>query len=305
MIWNVLASSILYESAFRLAVLFVLAATGEWMAERAGTLNISLEGMIIAGAFGAAVGSSTFDSVWAGLGYAAVAGLVLAAVQANMSHRLTANQFVVGLTLNVLVVGLTAFLDAEIKPVVQRAGVVEIPLLSKIPLVGTAFFGQSWPAYMVYLAVPLAWFLVYRTRWGLELRSCGENPQSADVSGVHVNKRRRQAIYLCGIYAGLGGGFLTLAQVGTFEPQGVAGRGFIAIAAVIFGGWTLKGTIAGCFVFGTAQALGSVLQALGYRANPQLLTSLPYVLALATMLLFAHRTRPPAALARPFVRGLT
>ncbi len=230
---------------------------------------------------------------------------MLAAVQANMSHRLTANQFVVGLTLNVLVVGLTAFLDAELKPVVQRAGVVEIPLLSKIPLVGTAFFGQSWPAYMVYFAVPLAWFLVFRTRWGLELRACGENPQSADVSGVHVNKRRRQAIYLCGIYAGLGGGFLTLAQVGTFEPEGVAGRGFIAIAAVIFGGWTLKGTIAGCFVFGTAQALGSVLQALGYRANPQLLTSLPYVLALATMLLFAHRTRPPAALARPFVRGLT
>ena len=176
---------------------------------------------------------------WAG-------GLLLATVHANMSHRLTANRFlVVGLTLNVLIVGLTAFLDAEYEPVVQRAGVVEIPLLSDIPLVGQAFFGQTWPAYMVYVVVPLAWFLLYRTRWGLEARACGENPQSADVSGIHVNQRRRQSIYVCGIFAGLGGGFLTLGQVGSFQPEGVAGRGFIAIAAVIFGGWTLKGTIAG------------------------------------------------------------
>ena len=125
MIVDVFSSSILYESAFRLAVLFALAATGEWMAERAGTLNISLEGMIVAGAFGGAVGSYTGGSVWVGLLYAALAGLLLAAVQANMSHRLSANQFVVGLTLNVLVVGLTAFLDAEFHPVAQRAGVVE------------------------------------------------------------------------------------------------------------------------------------------------------------------------------------
>jgi len=261
--------------------------------------------MIIAGAFGGAVGASTTGTIWLGLVYAAAAGLILAAVQANMSHRLTANQFVVGLTLNVLIVGLTAFLDAELQPVAERAGVVEIPVLSDIPLVGQAFFGQAWPAYMVYVAVPLAWFLMFRTRWGLELRACGENPQSADVSGIHVNHRRRQAIYVCGIFAGLGGGFLTLGQVGTFEPEGVAGRGFIAIAAVIFGGWTLKGTVAGCIVFGTAQAMGSVLQALGYTANAQLLTALPYLLALATMLFFAHRTRQPAALAQPFVRGLT
>jgi general nucleoside transport system permease protein len=304
-IWDVLSSSILYESAFRLGVLFALAATGEWMAERAGTLNISLEAMIIAGAFGGAMGSHTFGNVWMGLLYACAAGLVVAAVQANMSHRLTANQFVVGLTLNVLLVGLTAFLDARYHPVAQRAGVVEIPVLSAIPLIGDAFFAQAWPAYAVYILVPLAWFLVYRTRWGLELRACGENPQSADVSGIHVNRRRRESIYVCGVCGGLAGGFLTLGQVGSFEPEGVAGRGFIAIAAVIFGGWTLKGTIAGCAVFGIAQALGSVLQALGYRANPQLLTALPYILALATMLLFAHRTRQPAALAQPFVRGLT
>ncbi len=305
MIWNVVSSSIFYASAFRLTVLFALAATGEWVAERAGTLNISLEGMITAGAFGAALGSSTAHNVWVGLLYASAAGLLVAAVQANMSHRLTANQFIVGLTLNVLVVGLTAFLDAELQPVTQRAGVVEIPLLSRLPLVGEAFFAQAWPAYAVYLAIPLAWWLVYRTRWGLEVRACGENPQSSDVSGIHVNRRRRQSIYFCGILGGYAGGFLAIGQVGSFSAEGVAGRGFIAIAAVIFGGWTLKGTIAGAAVFGSAQALGSVLQALGYRMNAQLLTALPYVLALLTMLLFAHRTRQPRALGQSFVRGLT
>lgn len=305
MIWEVVSSSILYESAFRLAVLFALAAMGEWIAERSGTLNISVEGMILAGAFGGAVGSYTANSVWVGLAYAAIAGVLVALVQANMSHRLAANQFVVGLTLNVLVLGLTAFLDAELKPAVQRAGIVEIPLLSGIPLVGRAFFAQSWPAYLVYLAVPIAGYVVYRTRWGLEVRACGENPSAADASGIQVNRRRRQAVVVCGIYAGLAGGFLTLGQVGSFEPDGVAGRGFIALAAVIFGGWTLKGTLAGAAVFGLAQALSSVVQALGYEINAQLLTALPYVLALVTMLFFATRTRQPAALARPFVRGLT
>jgi general nucleoside transport system permease protein len=304
-IWDVLTSATMYESAFRLAALLAFAAIGECIAERAGTLNISVEGMILAGAFGGAIGSYTAHSPWVGLLYGCLGGLLVALVQANMSHRLTANQFVVGLTLNVLVLGLTAFLNAEIQPVVQRARVVEIPLLSDIPLVGKAMFGQSWPAYLIYPLVPLAWWLLYRTRWGLEVRAVGENPQSADVSGIHVNRRRRQAIAFAGLTAGLGGAFLTVAQVGRFEADGVAGRGFIAIAAVIFGGWTLKGTIAGAVVFGFADAMRLALPALGYELNAQLLSSTPYVLALVTILFFAYRTRQPAALARPFVRGLT
>ncbi len=302
---DVLSSSTMYESAFRLAVFLAFAAVGELVAERAGTLNISLEGMILAGAFSGTMGAHLTGSIAAGMVAAGLGGLLVALVQGNMSHRLTANQFVVGLALNVLLVGLTAFLDKELRPQIQRASVIEVPLLSDIPLVGSAFFGQSWPAYLIYPLIPFTWFLLYRTRWGLEVRACGENPQSADVSGIHVNRRRRQAVAYAGLCAGLAGAFLVLAQVGKFEADGVAGRGFIAIAAVIFGGWTLKGTIAGAAVFGVADAMRLALPALGYTLNPQLLASIPYLMALITMTTFAHRTRQPAALAQPFVRGLT
>jgi general nucleoside transport system permease protein len=304
-LWDVLTSGTMYESAFRLGVLLAFAAVGEFVAERAGTLNISVEGMILAGAFSGTMGAHITGSTAFGLVAGCLGGLLIALVQGNMSHRLTANQFVVGLALNVLLVGLTAFLNAELKPEVTRSTAVELPLLSDIPLVGMAFFGQSWPAYLIYPLIPFTWWLLYRTRWGLEVRACGENPQSADVSGIHVNARRRQAVAYAGLTSGLGGAFLVLAQVGTFQADGVAGRGFIAIAAVIFGGWTLKGTLAGAAVFGIADAMRLALPALGYALNPQLLASTPYVMALVTMLFFAHRTRQPTALAQPFVRGLT
>ncbi|MDY7102238.1 MAG: ABC transporter permease [Actinomycetota bacterium] len=301
---DVFSSSTVYESAFRLGVLLAFAAVGEWIAERSGTLNISVEAMLLAGTFAAIMGYQLGDSATVGVVSGAAAGFSVAWVHANLSHRLTANQFVVGLTLNVLVIGLTAFLDAELGPGPGRASVVEIPVLSDIPGVGRALFAQAWPAYLIYAVVPLAWYAMFRTRWGLEVRSMGENPQAADVTGLDVNKRRREALYVCGILCGLGGAYFVLGQVGSFQTNMTNGRGFLAIAAVIFGGWTLRGTLAGCLVFGTADAMRLALPNLGYEVNGSLLAVLPYVLALLTMLLFAHRTREPAALAQPFVRGL-
>jgi simple sugar transport system permease protein len=146
--------------------------------------------------------------------------------------------------------------------------------------------------------------MVYRTRFGLEVRASGENPQSADVSGIDVNKRRRQAIYWAGVTSGLGGAFLILVQVGQFEDSIVGGRGFIAIAAVIFGGWTIRGTIAGCILFAGALSFRLSIQGLGYQLNSELLQSLPFLVTIGGMAFFAHRVRPPAALAQPFVRGL-
>lgn len=300
----VFTASILYESAFRLAVVLAFVAVGEWVAERSGTLNISVEGMLLAGAFFGAWGYQLGDNAAVGLVCGALAGIAVSWLQANLSHRLTANQFVVGLTLNILLLGLTAFLDSEIKPGAARAGVVEVPLLSEIPLVGTALFAQAWPGYLIYPLVPAAWWLVYRTRWGLELRAVGENPQSADVSGIDVNRRRREGIYVAGLTSGIGGAFLVLGQVGQFQPNMSAGRGFIALAAVIFGGWTLRGAVAGCGLFGLVEAFGLRVPSAGYDVNPQLLDSLPYIVALLTMVVFAHRVRPPVALARPFIRGL-
>jgi simple sugar transport system permease protein len=303
-LWSAFGSEAFYISAFQLTVVFLFAASGEWVAERAGTLNISLEAMLLAGAFGAALGVYWFEQPAFGLLVGCAAGLTVAFLQGNLSHRLTANQFVVGLALNVLVLGLTAYLDTTLDLPRARAGVVEIPLLSDIPLVGEALFGRPWPAYVIYALIPLLWWLMFRTRWGLEARSVGDNPQSADVSGIDVNRRRRQAILVAGLTAGFGGAFLVLGQVNQFQPNIVNGRGFIAIAAVIFGGWTLRGTVLGCAVFGVVEALTIAIPVQGYEVDSFYLEAAPYVVAISVMLLFATKVRAPRALAQPFERGL-
>ncbi len=301
---DIFTSDSTYINGALFAAFLAFAASGELVAERAGTLNISVEGMLLGGAFTSAIGYDLTGSTIAA-GFAGVlGGVAVAAVQAEMSHRLSADQFVVGLTLNILVFGLAGFLDNELEPVTKLAGRWQIPVLGDIPLIGQALFGQRWPFYVLYLLVPVTGWLLYRTRWGLELRSVGENPQSADVSGIDVNKRRRQSIYVAGITSGLGGWFLIFGQVGLFEDSVVGGRGFIAIAAVIFGGWTLRGTVAGCVVFAGALSFRLSVQGLGYEVNSELLQSLPFLVTLLGMAIFAHRVRPPAALARPFVRGL-
>ena len=301
---EIVSSPTMYGSAVRLGAFLAFAALGELVAEKAGTINISVEASLLAGAFGGAVAFSVGGSVWVGLVLGVVAGLAVSMLQANMSHRLTADQFVVGITVNILVLGLVGFLTASIDPVAGRAGVLEVPLLSDVPLIGPALFGQTWPTYLLYPIIPLTWWMLYRTRWGLEVRSVGENPQAADVSGIDVNKRRRQAIYYGGMLAGLGGAFLVLGQVGSFDTGSVGGRGFIAIAAVYFGGWRLSGTILGALLFGLADAFRLAVPVLGYQINAQLLAALPYVLTLGVMYFITKRFRQPAALAQPFVRGL-
>ena len=309
---DVLSNEVSYDAAMRFAVLLVFAGIGETIAERAGTLNISVEGMILGGAFSGAMGMDIAMSqglgvsgaVAVGLLFAVAAGVAVASAQANMSHRLTANQFVVGLAINILVLGMAAFLNSNLQPVTRAAPSVKIPLLADIPLLGGALFDQTWPLYLVYPLVPMAWWLLYRTRWGLEVRSVGENPQAADVSGIDVNRRRREAIYVAGMTSGLGGGYLVLGQVGSFEGSIVGGQGFIAIAAVIFGGWTLRGVVAGCLLFGTVNSFRLTLGPLGHDVNSELLSSAPFLVTIVTVAIFAHRSQAPKALARPFIRGL-
>ena len=304
-IGDVLTNEVTYSGAMRFAALLAFAAIGETIAERAGTLNISLEGMVLGGAFAGAVGMHLTGSITVGLIFATVVGSLVASVQANMSHRLSANQFVVGLAINTLVLGIASFLNTSIQPVSKAAHRFAIPVVSEIPLVGEAFFYQPWPLYLVYPLIPTAWWLLYRTRWGLEVRAVGENPQAADVSGIDVNKRRRQSIYFAGLTAGLGGGYLVLGQIGRFEDAVVGGQGFIAIAAVIFGGWTMRGVIGGCLLFGTVNSFRLTLPTVGHELNSELLSAAPFIVTIITVSFIAHRTSEPRALARPFVRGLT
>ncbi len=303
---DVLTSEAMYNSAVRFAIVLAFAATGEWVAEKAGTLNISIEAMMIGGAYTSAAVFTVTDAVPISLAVGVIAGVVVALIQAHLSHHLTIDQFVVGLTLNLFVLGLALFLDSRWKAETSVVKPTKIPLLSEIPFVGGAFFGQPWPMYLIVPVVPMAWWLVFRTRWGLEVRAVGDSPQAADVSGIHVNRRRRESIMVAGACAGLGGGVLVLGQISIsgYEAGHVGLKGIIAIAAVIFGGWTLRGTIIGCALFGYFFAVQLTLPVLGHRINPQLAASLPYVVALTVTAIFATRSRQPRALAQPFVRGL-
>lgn len=301
--------STILASAVRLTGPLAFAGSGEYVAERSGTLNISIEAMMLAGAFFGILGTDLFGSVVGGLALGTLAGLLVAIVHANFSHRLNANTFVVGITLNVLVLGLTSYLLETIDMQPKQAGKVKIPVLADLPVVGDALFENRWPIYLLIPVVALSWWLMSRTRWGLESRAAGEEPQAADVTGIDVNKRRRQGLYYCGIMSGLGGAYLSVAEVGLFNQNMTAGRGFIVNAAVIFGGWRLWGTIAGAFLFGAADAMRLALPAawpnIANRIPVQVLIVAPYLLALLAMLFFASRNRKPAALARPFERGIT
>jgi ABC-type uncharacterized transport system permease subunit len=302
---EIATNSTAYRNAAIAAVILLLAASGELVAERAGSINISLEGMMLGGAFAAAIGQDLTGSVWVGLLFSVLAGVMVSWIQANMSHRLPADQFVVGLVLNVLILGVVGFLAGEIEPQNNIVSRLEIPGLAQIPVIGPALFDQPWPMYLAYPVVPLVWYLLYRTRWGLEVRAVGEDPNAADVSGLHVNKLRRQTIYLAGLTAGLAGSMLLFIRAGSFEDSLVGGRGYIAIAAVIFGGWTLKGTVGGCVLFGIVGSFVLTIPGLGYESiDPAFLAMAPNVVTIVGMAIFATRVRQPSALARPFLRGL-
>jgi simple sugar transport system permease protein len=299
------STTTILASGVRLTVPLAFAACGEYVAERAGTMNISVEAMMLGAAFTSVATASATGSATVGLAAGVVTGLVLGFVHGSLSHRVQINAFVVGLVLNALVLGLTSYLITTNEFVSHQVGMLSIPLLQDIPLIGKPLFSVRWPAFLLLLLVPLTWWLVERSRWGLELRAVGENPQAADVTGIKVNMRRRQALLWCGALAGLGGAYLAVGEVGSFNQNMTAGRGYIVIAAVIFGAWRLGRTLLGCLVFGLSDAMRLALPALGVTLNAQLLVAAPYLLALLAMLLFTTQHREPAALGRPFERGST
>ncbi|MEU5397939.1 ABC transporter permease [Streptomyces sp. NPDC005963] len=299
------STTTILSSGVRLTVPLAFAACGEYLAQRAGAMNISVEAMMLGSAFTAIATASATGSATLGLAAGVVTGLVIGFVHGNLSHRAQINTFVVGLVLNALVLGLTSYLITTQQFASHQVDVLAIPLLQDIPIIGEAFFSGRWPVYLLILLVPLTWWLVERSRWGLELRAVGQNPQAADVTGIKVNVRRRQGLLWAGALSGLGGAYLAVGEVGSFNQNMTAGRGYIVIAAVIFGAWRLGRTLIGCLVFGLSDAMRLALPALGITLNSQLLVAAPYLLALLAMLLFATQHREPAALGRPFERGST
>jgi len=294
------SAAILVGSGVTLAVLLLFAALGELIAEQAGTLNISVEAMMLAGAYAAGAAAHAAGSPAAGVPAGIAAGAAVAFVQANLSHRARLDQFVVGLVLVILVQGVTSFLIGTTNlAAVPSAENIRIPGLASVPVVGGALFNQPWPFYAIYLLLPAVGWGLYRTRWGLELRASGENPRAARVSGVNVGRRRRGAIYLCGLLSGYAGAFLTIGIVGAVSEGMTAGSGYIAIAAVLLGGWSVRGTVIACAVFGAVQGAAVALPSLGVTVNSQLLTAAPYLVVLALTPLIARRRSQPAALGLP------
>jgi general nucleoside transport system permease protein len=288
----------------RTAVPLGLAALGELLVERAGLINIGLEGAILAGAFGALVGASSAGGVFAGFAVAVLAGLVVAVLFALFVIWLRADQIIAGTALTLLSVGVTGTLyralygSAGAALAIPTSEALTIPALASIPVVGPALFSQPPVTYVLYMVAPVfAWWLA-RTHAGLALRAIGERPEAAEAAGVAVDRIRVLAILAGGVLGGLAGGTLVLAQAGTFAEGMSAGRGFIAIAIVVLGRWSAYGVVAGAFLFGAASALQYAFQAMGWDVPYQVFLGVPYLLTLAALAGAVGRTRAPAALGR-------
>jgi general nucleoside transport system permease protein len=296
-------ASAFLEATVRTATPLALAALGEVVVERAGVLNISLEGVILGGAFGALVGAGN-GGVIGGYAAAVGSGVLLALVFALFAVAFRADQIITGTAVTLLAVGLTGTLYRALYGVtgaalsIPTSGPKAIPWLSSLPVVGSGFFYQPIVTYLAYGFVPLIWWWMYRTHAGLALRSIGEAPSAAFAAGIRVARARWLAIAFGGAMGGLAGGTLVLAQAGTFAEGMSAGRGFIAIAIVVVGRWNPIGVALAALLFGAASALQFLLQALGLALPYQLFLGLPYVLTLAALAGVAGRVRAPAALAK-------
>lgn len=291
------------EATVRTATPLALAALGETISERAGVINVGLEGVIIAGCFGAVVGARS-GSVTAGLLAGVAAGVLAALVFALFVVWLRTDQIITGTALTLGALGLTGTLYRAVFGTTGAALTiptmrpVAIPVLSHIPVVGPALFRQPAVTYLLYGAIIAVWWFLYRTHAGLAVRAVGEHPEAAEAAGVRPARVQAGAVLAAGALGGMAGASLVLAQVGTFAEGMSAGRGFIAIAIVALGRWRPVGVALAALLFGAATALQYLFQSTGSQLPYQLFLALPYALTLVVLAAGTARVRAPAALGR-------
>ena len=295
--------------ALALSTPLIFGALGGVISERVGVVNVAIEGQLLAGAFVSAVVASATGSAVVGLASAMVAGVLVSMVLAVFSIRYIVDQVIVGVVLNVLVTGLTSFLYSQVltKSEALNEGVrfpqLPIPGLSQIPIIGPVFFRQTIIVYLMYVAIAVVFYGLFRTRWGLRLRAVGEHPQAADTVGIKVNATRFWNVSLAGAIAGLGGAYFTLGSLGNFQKEMTAGAGFIALAAVIFGRWDpIKATLA-ALLFGFASNLQNVLGAIGSPVPSEFMLMLPYVVTIFAVAGLVGQSRGPAASGKAYVKS--
>ncbi len=301
-------SDALLHSTLIAATPLLFAALGETLVERSGVINIGLEGILLVGAFAGMVACYFSGSPLVGLAAGAGSGVLLALLFALFAIGRNADQIVVGVSLNLFAVGLTGVLYRGIFGVTGQAlqvttfTPISIPLLVQLPLLGPALFQHTILVYLAIVLVPFFTFFLFRMRAGLQLQAVGEYPLAAETLGVPVRTVRVLALAVEGFLGGIAGSYLSLAYANTFIEGMSAGRGFIALAIVIFGRWHPRGVLWGALFFGAATALQFHLQALGSAIPYQFVLMLPYVLTLLALIFLGTQKAAPTALGQPYHR---
>jgi general nucleoside transport system permease protein len=292
------------------ALPLIFGSMGGVLSERTGVVNVAIEGQLLTGAFtGAFLGSLT-GSIWVGLIAASLGGILISLLLSLFALRYVADQVVIGIVLNTFAVGITAFLYEQVlrqntsrynSP--PRLPEWDIPLLSKIPIIGPALFQGTILTYLAVVLVAVVTIALYRTRWGLRTRAVGEHPRAADTLGVRVLGLRYTNVLLSGAVAGLGGAFFSMMSATSFTKNMTNGAGFIALAAMIFGRWQPIGALLASLFFGFASAVATTLGSIGTPIPSEFLTMLPYIATIFAVAGLVGRVRAPAADGRPYEKG--
>ena len=300
----------LLQGALLLSVPLIYGSMAGVLSERSGVVNIAIEGQLLAGAFVSGVVASLTHSTFLGLVVAPLAGCAISTLLAIFAINFAIDQIILGFVLNVLVYGITDFLYKKLLIPYQSTwnsgptlSAIKIPILWKIPVVGPILFDQSIIVYLMYGVIFFINFSLFKTKWGLRTRAVGEHPTAADSVGIKVNRLRFMNVMIAGLVAGLGGAYFTVGGVGSFNKEMTAGKGFIALAALIFGRWTPWGAVSAALLFGFADNLQSVLGIIGTPIPSEFMLMVPYLATIIAVTGFVGRVRAPAADGTPYKRG--
>jgi ABC-type uncharacterized transport system permease subunit len=298
----------LIGASMRMATPIIFATLGEILAERSGVLNLGIEGIMLMGAMTGFLVTFNSGSIWAGVLAAALVGMLLGMLMALLAVHLGLSQHVSGLAITLFSTGLAMFIyrlyfgSPTVPPTIQPFKQIALPLLSKIPLLGPGLFTQYSLTYIAWLLIPVMSILLYKTQLGLKIRTVGENPVVADTVGVGVTLIRTLCLVFGGALMGIGGAFLTLAHQNMFLIDVIGGRGWVAIAMVIFGNWDpLKGAI-GALIFGFLDGLQLRLQGMGIAVSFHLFLMVPYLLTIVALISVSRKAAVPAGLLKPYRR---
>lgn len=297
------------SATLRMAMPLTLAGLGETFSEKSGILNIGLEAIMLSGAFFSFIIAFLTQSVLLGVCAGIAGGIAVSSIHAYLSIYCKVNQTIAGLALNFLIIGLTSFLflivfgKSTTLPECPVTPKIPIPILSRIPVVGTVLFNQDLFVYFTFIAIFLAWFFIHRTEWGVSLHAVGENPKAADSAGLNVFRIRYFSTIANGFFGGLAGSYLTLGLLGFFMENITSGKGYIALVVVILGRRNPPGILLAALVVGAAEALQFRMQTAGIPVPSQLFTMFPYVITVLVLFLAMGKSREPSALGIPYIRS--